>query len=85
MYEEEESTEILDEAEKRYLRGVIRPFRDSVKSIEKFIFSTGDAKITIKIKSSENFWYISLPPFEKYKMYKNMEEDKEYTLEELGL
>ena len=77
--------EILDEVEKRYLKNVIRPFRDSVKSIEKFIFSTGAAKIIIKIERSESFWYISLPPFEKYKMYKNMEEDKEYTLEELGL
>ena len=77
--------EILDEVEKRYLKNVIRPFRDSVKSIEKFIFSTGNAKIIIKIERSESFWDISLPPFEKYKMYKNMEEDKEYTLEELGL
>ena len=28
--------EILDEAEKRYLRGVIRPFRDKVKYIKKY-------------------------------------------------
>ena len=77
--------EILDEAEKRYLRDVIRPFRDRVRSIEKFIFSTGRAKIGITVKNDDSYWYINLPPFKKDTMYKNMEEDKEYTLEELGL
>ncbi len=81
----EAKVEILDEAEKRYLRDVIRPFRDRVRSIEKFIFSTGRAKIGITVKNNDNYWYINLPPFKKDTMYKNMEEDKEYTLEELGL
>lgn len=81
----EAKVEILDEAEKRYLRDVIRPFRDRVRSIEKFIFSTGRAKIGITVKNDDSYWYINLPPFEKDTMYKNMEEDKEYTLEELGL
>ena len=73
--------EILDEAEKRYLRGVIRPFRDKVTYIKKFVYSTGDAKIDINVEN----WYICLPTFPKNQMYKNMEDDKEYTLEELGL
>lgn len=73
--------EILDEAEKRYLRGVIRPFRDKVTYIRKFVYSTGDAKIDIVVEN----WYICLPTFPKNQMYKNMEDDKEYTLEELGL
>ena len=73
--------EILDEAEKRYLRGVIRPFRDKVKYIKKFVFSTGDAKIDINVEN----WFICLPAFPKKQMYKNMEDDKKYTLEELGL
>ena len=73
--------EILDEAEKRYLRGVIRPFRDKVTYIRKFVYSTGDAKIDIIVEN----WYICLPTFPKNQMYKNMEDDKEYTLEELGL
>ena len=30
-------------------------------------------------------WDICLPTFPKNQMYKNMEDDKEYTLEELGL
>ena len=77
----ESKVEILDEVEKRYLRGVIRPFRDKVTYIRKFVFSTGDAKIDIVVEN----WYICLPTFPKNQMYKNMEDDKEYTLEELGL
>lgn len=77
--------EILDEAEKRYLRGVIRPYLDRIKSIEKFIFSTGRAKITITVKNDDSYWYIDLPPFKRDTMYKNMKDDKKYTLEELGL
>ena len=73
--------EILDETEKRYLRRVIRPFRDKVTYIRKFVYSTGDAKIDIVVEN----WYICLPTFPKNQMYKNMEDDKEYTLEELGL
>ena len=78
----EAKAEILDEAEKRYLRGVIRPFRDKIKYI-------------IKVKSSyDNNFYIrivinndvsTLPYFKKNTMYKGMKIDKEYTLEELGL
>ena len=77
--------EILDEIEKRYLRNVISPYLDRIKSIVKFIFSTGRAKITIIVKDDNRHWYIDLPPFERDAMYKNMEDDKEYTIEELGL
>ena len=77
----ESKVEILDEVEKRYLKGVIRPFRDKVTYIRKFVYSTGDAKIDIVVEN----WYICLPTFPKNQMYKNMEDDKEYTLEELGL
>lgn len=81
----ERKEEILDETEKRYLKQVIRPFRDRVKYIQKFTFSTGRAKITIKTEKYKDTWYVGLPPFEKDAMYKNMEPDKKYTLEELGL
>ena len=30
-------------------------------------------------------WLFTLPPFETGKMYKNMEDNKAYTTEELGL
>lgn len=75
--------EILDDAEKRYLRGVIRPFRDKVKSITKF----ADTRCT------EEYIYMviegpadaCLPRFDGNTMYKGMELNREYTLEELGL
>ena len=81
----EAKQEILDEAEKRYLREVIRPFRDKVKHVEKVVFSDGDAKISIRVEENNKIWYIGFPPFKKDRMYKGMIDDKEYTLEELGL
>ena len=77
--------EILDEAEKRYLRNVVRPFKDKVKYVKKFVFFDGDTKISIRVEENNKIWYIEFPPFKKDRMYKGMEEDKEYTLEELGL
>lgn len=72
---------ILDDAEKRYLKGVIRPFRNEVLHIQKK--SNFLAWISIVMKDHE---IIKLPFFEKTSgMYKGMELGKEYTLEELGL
>ena len=79
----ESKVEILDEVEKRYLRGVIRPFRDKVLQIAKKYDPFTELefiKITIKDDASLEF-----PSFSKNTMYKNMEENKKYTLEELGL
>lgn len=70
--------EILNEVEKRYLRGVIRPFE--VKYIEKGATRYAEF-IYIKLKKE----HISLPDFEPNTMYKGMEINKKYTLEELGL
>ena len=81
----EAKKEILDEAEKRYLRGVIRPFRDKVKYVKKIVFFDGDTIISIRIEENNKIWYIEFPPFKKDRMYKGMEENKEYTLEELRL
>ena len=78
--------EILDEAEKRYLKQVIRPYK-KVISIEKYAPSSvklATIKITVS-KIGGGIWDIDLPPFEKNAMYKNMEDNKNYTLEELGL
>lgn len=73
--------EILDNTEKRYLKDVIRPFRDRVKYIEKRNISRGDY-IRIMIQDTN---ICDLPYFEKDTMYKGMRLNKEYTLEELGI
>ena len=71
---------ILDEEERKYLSDVIRPFRDRVDCIRKMNNSEGDY-ITIYLKTD----YFCLPYFQKETMYKGLELDKEYTLEDLGL
>nr|DAY69903.1 MAG TPA: hypothetical protein [Caudoviricetes sp.] len=81
----ESKPEILDEVEKRYLRNVIRPFRDRVKTISKFVYSGGNASIDISIDDNNTGWLIELLPFPKNEMYKGMEDNKKYTIEELGL
>ena len=76
--------EILDEVEKRYLRGVIRPFRNKVEYIQKcksIMYKESDY-MNICIENSHS---ITLPYFENNTMYKSMENNKKYTLEELGL
>ena len=81
----EAKPEILDEIEKRYLRRVIRPFRDKVKTIRK-TDNTMNGKdneyLTITLKEEPN---MDFPNFEPNTMYKGMELYKEYTLKELGL
>lgn len=77
---------ILDEVEKEYLRGVIRPFRDKVDSIRKIAESEKIESILIYVNSfNDSKDVIYLPRFEKGKMYQNMKDGKYYTLEELGL
>lgn len=73
--------EILDEAEKRYLRGVIRPFRDKVNYISKL--QAGEDKECLKISMKRD--NILFPCFTKNAMYKGMKPNKEYILKELGL
>ena len=74
--------QILDDAEKRYLRGVIRPFRNMVVFIRKTFNYAGFQWIEIAVKGNKT---IALPGFRNDEMYKGMELEKEYTLEELGL
>lgn len=71
---------ILDDAEKRYLSAVIRPFRGRVKYIEK-IDCACEEYILIQLNGD---WTI-LPHFRTGTMYKGMKPDQGYTLEELGL
>lgn len=80
---------ILDDAEKRYLSGVIRPFRGRAVFVKK-IYHTGYTidyeQIIIRVKSIATLIAdIPLPFFKKGEMYKGMKLNREYTLEELGL
>lgn len=74
--------EILDEAEKRYLRAVIRPFRDKIKYICKLVSDFGKYEY-IEVDLGNDI--LVLPDFKPNTMYKRMKVDKKYTLEELGL
>lgn len=73
--------EILDETEKRYLKSIIRPFKDKIRRISKETTLSGEYYIYIDLDDDS----ISLPNFKKGTMYNGMEEDKRYTLKELGL
>lgn len=78
--DQEHKEPILDEAEKRYLSAVIKPFRQRVKNIVK-LGVVGDEWINIKL-GTEDFPF---PSFKEGTMYKGMKLGKYYTLEELGL
>lgn len=71
--------QILDDAEKRYLSAVIRPFRNDVTEICK---NGGKEFEYIRFNGRKYFF---LPSFYAGTMYKGMELDRWYTLEELGL
>ena len=74
---------ILDKKEKEYLEAVIRPFKNRVIAINCYALSFDGAYIMITLERP--FGSIDLPRFEKGTMYKGMQLNKEYTLEELGL
>ena len=77
---------ILTEEEKEYLSFVIKPFRDRIVWIKK-IDSPIQNYEYIKICYQDHNYTIVLnfPDFKVGTMYKGMEVNKDYTLEELGL
>ena len=76
---------ILDKVEREYLKAVIRPFRKKVKYIVKINLFCSPEEQFIRIVIGD-LDFINLPNFNKNTgMYKGMEGDKLYTLEELGL
>ena len=85
--ENKSSEPILDDAERKYLSGVIRPFRDRVVGIYKYnsVLSNYE-EIAIDTCADYNCNHMThLPPFKIGLMYKNMELNKEYTLDDLNL
>lgn len=79
--EEEYKPEILTDKEKAYLSAVVKPFKGKVKTVEKVSFGGGEEYLKILFEMD----LMSLPFFAKGTMYKGMEANKKYTLEELGL
>jgi hypothetical protein len=78
-----EVPDILDEKEKEYLSAVIKPFKNRISNISKYKrISDSFEYIVIGLKDAEGF---ILPRFQENTMYKGMELNKEYSLEELGL
>lgn len=77
---------ILDDAEKRYLSNIIKPFRDQVIAIAKRSANYGEF-IDIMIDEGDigDCGNIYLPYFKPGKMYKSMKVNREYTLDQLGL
>lgn len=78
---------ILNEAERKYLSDVIRPFRKSVTYISKLSFSETDKQFISIVVMNERGRRecVNLPNFETGTMYKGVKPNKPYTVEELGL
>ena len=85
----EHKVQILDYAEKKYLRNIVLPFYDRVMSVKKIPFSDEASFISIKVASIDNNEIltekISLPLFYNDEMYINMNPNKFYTLQELDI
>ena len=78
---EEYKEQILDDVEKDYLSAVIKPFRKRIKYIE--IRKIGSRQfVHIKFSGGD---CMSFPNFKENTMYKWMEPNKHYSLDELGL
>ena len=76
---------ILDDVERKYLSNVIKPFRKQVVSICK-LDNINYECIVIKYHNISGYTgTVCFPSFEKGTMYKGMEAEKRYSLEELGL
>ena len=74
---------ILDDVERKYLSAVIKPFRKKVSCIRKSKdLSEGKKYIKIELCNGDTMYF---PYLANDAMYKGMEVNKEYSLEELGL
>jgi hypothetical protein len=77
---------ILDKAEKEYLTAVIKPWKDRITHIGKSLDGIYAEYISIHYTDVYGGTdTVELPSFKENAMYKGMELNKKYTLEELGL
>ena len=82
--------QILDDAERRYLSAVIRPFRNKIKQIAKYgnhyhNYYYEYIAVMYYVDQASITYSICLPVFPEGTMYKGMKIGKAYSLEELGL
>ena len=79
--------QILDDVEKEYLSGVIKPFRKHIITIRKIEYYKYEYIEIVIYRTDEgpSGEVFSFPYFNKGEMYKGMEINKEYALDELGL
>lgn len=85
VIKQEEKKEILDKAEKEYLENLLRPFKNEVETIRKFVHMYTPIAEYLTIEMKNGLDTFSLPDFKENTMYKGMKRDKHYTLKELGL
>ena len=84
---EEKPVEILDKEEKKWLNHFIKSTNIKVNYIAKYdaLFYNDREFLNIYYNINYDIESTILPYFKKGSMYKGMELDKKYTLEELGL
>ena len=76
---------ILTEEEKEYLSNVIKPFRNRIKHIVKYLYEYGEYISIVYKVSDVGMSSVIFPSYDEGTTYKGMELGMEYTLEELGL
>lgn len=74
---------LLDKAERKYLRNFLAPFRNEVEGIMLEYRVPLLDYVSLAIHTYDDWIY--LPPFKNGEMYKKLELNYEYTLEELRL
>ena len=76
----------LDKVERKYLKTIIRPFRDKVTGIIKVPTMNGEKfYISIRLGNAMFDDRVNLPYFNKNSMYLKMETGRMYNVDELGL
>lgn len=75
----------LNDAERKYLKAVIKPFRDNVNYIMRVKDGATLEENYILISCNRAYDCITLPNFKRGTMYKGMKEGVKYSIEALGL
>lgn len=80
--------QVLDDAEREYLKTVLKPFHEAVKYVEKVsasVFDEDNRKEEYVFVAFYDGGLFAFPNFDAGTMYTGMELNKEYKLDELGI